>query len=93
MSIETIAAKIGERLAGSGFDRRIKVELTGAGALIIDGATVTVGDGYADATITMTLDDFQDLVSGELSPTAAFMSGKLKVDGDMSAAMALSSVM
>lgn len=92
MSIETIAAKIGEKVAGSGFDRRIKIDLQGAGTIIIDGASVTVGDGEADATIAMTLDDFQELVSGELSPTMAFMSGKLKVDGDMSAAMALSQV-
>jgi len=92
MSIETIAAKIGEKVAGSGFDRRIKIDLQGAGAIIIDGANVTVGNGDADATISMTLDDFQDLVSGDLNPTMAFMTGKLKVDGDMSAAMALSQV-
>lgn len=92
MSIETIAAKIGEKVAGSGFDRRIKIDLQGAGAIIIDGANVTVGNGDADATIFMTLDDFQDLVSGDLNPTMAFMTGKLKVDGDMSAAMALSQV-
>ncbi|TAM98517.1 MAG: sterol-binding protein, partial [Rhizobiaceae bacterium] len=33
-----------------------------------------------------------NLLAGELSPTAAFMQGKLKVSGDMSIAMALSQV-
>jgi putative sterol carrier protein len=33
------------------------------------------------------------MIAGELNPTSAFMQGKLKVDGDMSVAMALSQVL
>jgi putative sterol carrier protein len=33
-----------------------------------------------------------DLLSGDLNPTAAFMGGKMQVEGDMSVAMKLGSV-
>ncbi len=33
------------------------------------------------------------LVSGDLNPTTAFMTGKIKIEGDMSVAMALSQVL
>jgi putative sterol carrier protein len=38
------------------------------------------------------MDDFQDLLAGDLNPTAAFMTGKIKVAGDMTVAMALSQI-
>lgn len=93
MDIETIAAKIGERVAASGFDRSVKFDLKGAGVIVVDGTSVSTSDGEADCTITMSLDDFMDLVSGDLNPTAAFMQGKLKIAGDMSVAMSLSQIL
>ena len=90
MDIQTIAQTISQRMAGSGFDRSIKLDLTGAGTVLIDGESVTVGDGDADCTVTVSADDFAESVSGSLSPTTAFMTGKMKIDGDMGAAMALS---
>ncbi|PSM18890.1 MULTISPECIES: SCP2 sterol-binding domain-containing protein [Nitratireductor] len=93
MSLDSIAAKIGERLADSGFDKSVKFDLGEAGAIMIDGTSVSTGGGEADCTISMSKDDFESLVAGELNPTAAFMQGKMKVDGDMSAAMALSQVL
>ena len=38
------------------------------------------------------MDDFQALISGNLNPMSAFMSGKIKVDGDMGVAMKLQSL-
>jgi putative sterol carrier protein len=93
MSLDTIAAQIREKVAGSGFDRSVKFDLKDAGAIVIDGANVSVGDGEADCTITMSLDDFIALTKGELNPTSAFMTGKMKITGDMSVAMALSQVL
>jgi putative sterol carrier protein len=89
MSIESIAAKIGERVAGSNFGSSVKFDLKGAGVIVIDGTQVSTTDRDADCTITMSLDDFESLVAGELNPTAAFMQGKMKVEGDMAVAMQL----
>jgi putative sterol carrier protein len=50
---------------------------------------VTPGDGEADATITTSADIFEKIVSGEQNPTTAYMTGKLKIKGDMGAAMKL----
>jgi len=92
MDINEIASKMQARVSESGFDRSVKFDLKGE-VLLIDGANVSTEDGPADCTITMSKDDFEALVSGDLNPTAAFMQGKLKVDGDMSVAMKLSQLL
>jgi putative sterol carrier protein len=93
MSVENIAAQMKDKVASSGFDRSVKFDLKGEGVIVIDGATVSTTDGPADCTITMSMDDFKDLIAGELNPTAAFMTGKIKIAGDMSVAMALSQIL
>ena len=60
---------------------------------------ITIHDGHGEAgagpvdnpgcTISMSGDDFVDLATGKLDGTAAFMSGKLKIKGDMGLAMKL----
>jgi putative sterol carrier protein len=51
--------------------------------------SVTEGGGDADATISASEDNFSKMVAGELNPTTAYMTGKLKIKGDMGAAMKL----
>ena len=53
------------------------------------GVTVAEGDGGGDCTIETSSETFSRLVSGEQNPTTAYMTGKLKVKGDMGAAMKL----
>jgi putative sterol carrier protein len=93
MSLDAIAAKIGERVAATGFDRSVKFDLGADGVILIDGQKVSTEDGPADCTITISKDDFEALTSGDLSPTMAYMQGKLKVAGDMTIAMQLSQVL
>jgi putative sterol carrier protein len=50
---------------------------------------VTEDDGDADCTITTSEETFRRIASREQNPTAAYMSGKLKVSGDMGQAMKL----
>lgn len=89
MDTETIAAKMREKVATSGFDRSVKFDM-GDEFIVIDGQTVSTSDGPADCTIKISKDNFEQLIAGELNPTAAFMTGKIKVEGDMSVAMQLS---
>jgi putative sterol carrier protein len=57
---------------------------------VADGTvTVTEGIGDADVTIRTSKETFSSIASAELNPTAAYMTGKLKVEGDMAAALKL----
>ena len=93
MSMDAIADKMRARVKGSGFTKSVKFDCGADGVIVIDGATVSTADAPADCTITLAKDDLESMIAGELNPTSAFMQGKLKVDGDMSVAMALSQVL
>jgi len=57
---------------------------------IADGqVAVSEGGGEADATITTSGETFEKIVDGEQNPTTAYMTGKLKIKGDLGAAMKL----
>jgi putative sterol carrier protein len=57
---------------------------------VTDGkVSVAEGGGDADVTIRATEETLQAIASGEQNPTAAYMTGKLKVEGDMGAALKL----
>jgi putative sterol carrier protein len=68
-------------------------DIEGAGQWTVDvrdgNVKVTEGGNDADVTITATEENFQKIATGELNPTSAYMSGKLKIKGDMGAAMKL----
>jgi putative sterol carrier protein len=79
------------RQAAAGHEATIQQIITGA-----DGAThywITIGEGTIDmgvgdiggedATITQSYDSAAALAKGELSPVTAFMTGKLKIAGNM----------
>ena len=68
-------------------------DIEGAGSWTVDiddgKVNVTEGGGDADCTISTSEESFMKIVSGEQNPTTAYMTGKLKVKGDMGAAMKL----
>lgn len=71
-------------------------EIEGEGEWLVrvaDGAvTVAEGGGEADVTIQTSSETFAKIVSGEQNPTTAYMTGKLKIKGDMGAAMKLQKI-
>lgn len=84
--------------ANSGLGGTLKFDFGSAGSVLIDGRsapnTVSDGDGKsADTTISVALDTFEKMKSGELDQTSAFMQGKLRVLGDMALAMKLGPVL
>lgn len=76
-----------------------KFQITGeeGGTWVVDltqpGGVVSSGDGEASCTITMTASDFVDMMNGKLNGQMAFMTGKLKVAGDMGLAMKLQTLL
>jgi putative sterol carrier protein len=80
-----------ERIAG--MNNTYVFDIEGAGTwkvAIADGAiVVTEGPGDADVTFSSSQENFERIVAGEQNPTTAYMTGKLKIKGDMGAAMKL----
>ena len=87
-AVEALSAKM-----DGGFDGSAKFVIEGEGAIVIDNDGVRQGDEDTEVTLTADADTFQSILEGDLDPTAAFMSGKLAVDGDMGTAMKLGSVL
>jgi hypothetical protein len=76
-----------------GMNNTYLFEIEGAGTwtvAIADGTIeVTEGTSDADCTFSATAENFEKIVAGEQNPTTAYMTGKLKIKGDMGAAMKL----
>lgn len=74
----------------------LKFDLAGDGVIYVAAkeAPVTVSntDGDAETTLRLSAENLQQLLDGKLNPTTAFMFGKIKIDGDMSNAMSLTSM-
>ena len=87
--IEKAVEALNAKFEGAGFDGTAKFVIEGEGAIMLDASGARAGDEEADVTMTADSDTFQDMLDGSLNPTAAFMSGRLQVDGDMGAAMRL----
>jgi putative sterol carrier protein len=75
--------------------KTVKLDFGPDGTIMLDGQAdqVTEEDGVADTTIKVSWDDWQKMAAGELDGMTAFMTGKLKVEGDMSNAMQLQGVL
>jgi len=92
-ALQKAAAALRERFVGADFDGSVKFDVEGEGVIRVAGNEVTTEDGEADVTIIASLDTFREMLDGELSPTAAFMGGRLQVEGDMSVAMQLGQIL
>jgi len=91
---ETIKGRVGD---DAGLGASLKFDMGDAGVIFIDGKatpnTVSNENNPADCTVGLALDDLESMLAGDLAPTTAFMSGKLRVEGDMGVAMKLQSLM
>ena len=87
--------------AAKGMNSVIQFNLSGDGdnasqyhAIIKDGALQVVEGVHASPSMTMTMagQDYVDMTTGKLNGQMAFMSGKLKIAGDMGLAMKMQSL-
>lgn len=75
--------------------KRVKLDFGDKGVVMLDGEAQQVSDedGSADTTIKTSWEDWEKMAAGELDGMTAFMTGKLKIEGDMSNAMQLQGVL
>lgn len=90
---EAVTALNEKKLAGEEIGGTAKFDIEGEGAIMMDDNGARAGDEEADVTMTADADTFRQILDGEMNPTAAFMSGKLSIDGDMGLAMKLAGVL
>jgi putative sterol carrier protein len=90
---ETLEARSAASSKASGLTAKYLFDVAGAGKWVVDveNGNVSVREGEEDAptTIEASEETFMKIVNGEQNPTSAFMTGKLKVHGDMGQAMKL----
>jgi putative sterol carrier protein len=76
---------------------KVKVLLDEGGVIFWDGTAdrpaISAEDGEADTTLRLSEDDFRKLLAGNLDPTLAYMTGKLKVEGKLGVAMKINSML
>jgi putative sterol carrier protein len=90
---ETLESRVDPaKAAGLTATYRFDIDGSGTWNVDVDDGKVSVsenGGGDADCTISASSETFMKIARGEQNPTAAYMSGKLKVKGDMGQAMKL----
>ncbi|MHA1536129.1 MAG: SCP2 sterol-binding domain-containing protein [Alphaproteobacteria bacterium] len=98
MSLEEMTAKVKEKVGEeSGLGATLKFAFEDDTVIFVDATKspneVSNDDKDADCTLSMTVANFQAMMDGDLDATMAYMSGKLKIDGNMGIAMKLGSVL
>ncbi len=98
MTLDEITEGMRSRVgAQSPISAVIRFDFGDDGIVRVDGkATPTVVDNEdrdADCTVKVTMDDFAQIAQGKINPRVAFMTGKLRVEGDVSLAMQLGALL
>jgi putative sterol carrier protein len=83
-----------ERIEGMNNTYVFEIEGAGVWTVAVADGAITVSDGpsEADCTFSTSEENFEKIVAGEQNPTTAYMTGKLKIKGDMGAAMKLQKI-
>jgi putative sterol carrier protein len=92
---ETLPSRVSpDRIAGMNNTYVFDIEGAGTWTVKVADGAVTVTDGAedADCTFSATEETFEKIASGEQNATTAYMTGKLKIKGDMGAAMKLQKI-
>lgn len=92
MTIAELTDTVRGKVAGGGIDESVKFDCGDDGVILVKGSEVSNDNADADCTIGISKDNLAKLLAGDLNPTTAFMTGKIKVSGDMSIAMKLGSI-
>lgn len=90
--IDQAVSELNAKLGG-GFDGSAKFVIPGEGSIVMDEQGAREADDDTEVTLTADADTFREILDGDLDPTTAFMTGRLKLDGDMGQAMKLAAAL
>ena len=98
MTIEEATQKVEKmaQLHSGKFNSKVNFRFKEGGFIHLDDtaepAKVINDEADAPCTVVISLENFDRLLSGDLNPMMAFMSGKMKIEGDKGVAMKLASL-
>ena len=91
--VNEAVAMLNTKLGSRGWpEGKAKFVFRGEGTIILDATGARAAEEEAEVTLSATPDTFLALFKGDLNPTAAFMTGRLSIDGNMGLALKLASV-
>ena len=98
MSLEAVTAGLKEKVGEDcGLGSVLKFDFGDDGILVLDATQVpnviNNDDVEAQCTMVLSLENFMEMAEGKLNGTTAFMTGKLKIQGDMGIAMKLAPIL
>lgn len=98
MSIDKVTAGLKEKIGEDcGLGATLKFDFGADGIVMLDATQVpnviSTEDGDAQCTMEISMENFMLMANGELDGTSAFMTGKLKIQGDMGIAMKLGPIL
>lgn len=85
---EIVTARAKGRIKGT-----VCLDMPDLGTLFVDETGAVVSDQKAEITLTAKSDVFSNIVEGSQNPATAFMTGKLKVDGNPMRALKIGEIL
>jgi putative sterol carrier protein len=85
--------QINAKLDGGGIENSVKFVIENEGSFIVDRSGARVSDEAAECTVSASAETFRGLRDGTINPATAYMTGKVKIAGNMAAAMQLGPIL
>lgn len=95
--LKTAIEGLNAKLANTEMTSRLRIEIRDVGCIYLDGSGARIGvpeqDFEVDCTLKASPKTFRGLLDGSVNAKTAVMLGKLKIRGDISAALKLGAVL
>ena len=91
--VQKAVDQMNAKLTGGELRKSVKFVIEDEGAFIVDADGARVSDDESDLTVRASAETFQGMQDGSINTTAAYMTGKVKVEGDLGLAMKLGSIL
>lgn len=92
-TIDAAVAALSSKVNPGDLDFSVRFDIEGEGSVRMDPDGVSPSDAEADLVMSADTDTFQGIMTGDVNPAGAVMSGRLSIDGDMGLAMRLGAIL